>query len=69
MSSREPEAERIQRLETQANVRRLVGEIGNKFKELDRWDEGDVVGMGEGVGSFLEGWLEEVLVRVEAEDE
>ncbi|KAF2112263.1 kinase-like domain-containing protein [Lophiotrema nucula] len=66
-------------------VKRLVGEIAGRFRELDRVDEeglqagGEVVGgvsvdgvgagMGGGVSGFLEGFLEEVLVRVEACDD
>ncbi|KAF2196816.1 Pkinase-domain-containing protein [Delitschia confertaspora ATCC 74209] len=66
---REPEEERLRRYEAQENVRRLVGELVGRFRELDRWDGLSEVGMGGEVGGFLEGWLEEVLVRVEAEDE
>jgi len=50
-------------------VKRIVGELGRLFEELDHWDGRSEVGMGGEVGGFLEGWLEEVLVRVEAEDE
>lgn len=36
---------------------------------MDRLDVREPVGMGGEIGGFLEGFLEEVLVRVEAEDE
>ena len=39
------------------------------FYEIQKCDEECPVGMGGGVTEFLEGLLEEVLVRVEASDE
>jgi hypothetical protein len=39
------------------------------FKDLDTWDEKSQVSMGGEVSSFLEGFLEEILVRVEPADE
>ena len=39
------------------------------FSEIEKWDDEAPVGMGGGVNAFLEGFLEEVLVRVEAEEE
>ena len=39
------------------------------FSEIEKWDTEAPVGMGGGVNAFLEGFLEEVLVRVEAEEE
>jgi serine/threonine-protein kinase 24/25/MST4 len=50
-------------------VVRLVNEIKGKFEELDRWDEKGEGGMGGEVAGFLEGFLEEVLVRVEPADD
>ena len=38
------------------------------MKDIDHWDSVAPVGMGDGVEGFLEGVLEEVLCRVEAED-
>lgn len=35
------------------------------FGEIERWDDEAPVGMGGDVSAFLEGFLEEVLVRVE----
>ncbi|KAF2141726.1 uncharacterized protein K452DRAFT_326807 [Aplosporella prunicola CBS 121167] len=51
------------------NIRRLVGKAARVFAEIDEWDNQAPVGMGMDVQGFLEGFLEEVLVRVEAEDE
>src|SRR5271155_3173187 len=50
-------------------VRRLVVKAAGVFKEIERWDNEAPVGMGGGVNEFLEGWLEEMLVRLELEDE
>ncbi|PNS20518.1 hypothetical protein CAC42_5968 [Sphaceloma murrayae] len=50
-------------------IRKLVGKTCRLMKEIDQWDKvGGEVGMGDGVAGFLEGVLEEVLARVEAED-
>ncbi|WPH03103.1 Hypothetical protein R9X50_00597800 [Acrodontium crateriforme] len=49
-------------------IRRLVGKATRLFTELDQWDRAAPVGMGDGVEGLLEGFLEEVLCRVEAED-
>lgn len=57
------------RREAHENVRRLVGKAARIFSEIDQWDNQAPVGMGEDVQGFLEGFLEEILVRVEAEDE
>lgn len=51
------------------NVKRLVHKAARIFREIEFWDAKEPVGMGDEVGSFLEAWLEELLVRVEAEDE
>ncbi|KAI5296361.1 putative protein serine/threonine kinase [Ascosphaera acerosa] len=50
-------------------VKRLVIKAATLFKEIEKWDAQEPVGMGEEVSSFLEGVLEEVLVRVEPVDE
>lgn len=50
-------------------VKKLVMKAAGVFAEIERWDREAPVGMGGGVDAFLEGFLEEVLVRVEAEDE
>jgi len=50
-------------------LKRLVYKVANVFKEVEEWDKAAPVGMGREVSGFLEGFLEEVLVRVEAEEE
>ncbi|KAF2684979.1 Pkinase-domain-containing protein [Lentithecium fluviatile CBS 122367] len=60
---------RKHRQDCHEQVRRLVGELRERFEELDRWDEKGEVGMGGEVAGFLEGFLEEVLVRVEPADD
>lgn len=50
-------------------LRKLVIKAAGVFSEIEKWDNEAPVGMGGGVNAFLEGFLEEVLVRVEAEDE
>jgi serine/threonine-protein kinase 24/25/MST4 len=60
---------RRRRQECHDHVRRLVSEISERFKELDVYDERGEVGMGGEVAGFLEGFLEEVLVRVEPADD
>jgi serine/threonine-protein kinase 24/25/MST4 len=51
------------------NIRRLVSRAVRVMTELDETDSRAAVGMGGGVESFLEGFLEEILVRVEAVEE
>ena len=63
------EAEARRRGVAHENVKRLVQKAARLFREIDMWDEEAPVGMGGEVVGFLEGFLEEVLVRVEAEDE
>ncbi|KAH8726283.1 kinase-like domain-containing protein [Phaeosphaeriaceae sp. PMI808] len=60
---------RRRRQDCHDQVRKLVSEISDRFQELDRWDERGEVGMGGEVAGFLEGFLEEVLVRVEPADD
>ncbi|KAF1815465.1 kinase-like protein [Eremomyces bilateralis CBS 781.70] len=62
------DALRTQR-EAHEQIRRLVGKAARVFREIDAWDAAGPVEMGGGVVSFLEGMLEEVLVRVEVGDE
>lgn len=50
-------------------VRKLVYKLAHVCKEIDQCDKAEPVGMGREVGSFLEGLLEEILVRVEPLDE
>jgi len=57
------------RLQAHEHIKRLVAKAGRVFAEIDRWDGEEPVGMGEEVQGFLEGFLEEVLVRVETVEE
>ncbi|KAL8784515.1 MAG: hypothetical protein Q9213_003919 [Squamulea squamosa] len=50
-------------------LKRLVVKAAGVFSEMEKWDNEAPVGMGGEVNAFLEGFLEEMLVRVEAEDE
>ncbi|KAF4980500.1 hypothetical protein FDECE_17867, partial [Fusarium decemcellulare] len=50
-------------------LRKLVYKLAHVCKEIDHYDKAEPVGMGREVGSFLEGLLEEILVRVEPLDE
>ncbi|KAK1249374.1 hypothetical protein MKX07_002890 [Trichoderma sp. CBMAI-0711] len=50
-------------------VRKLVYKLAHVCKEIDYHDKAEPVGMGREVGNFLEGLLEEILVRVEPLDE
>ena len=50
-------------------IKKLVIKAAGVFSEIEKWDNVAPVDMGGGVGVFLEGFLEEILVRVEAEDE
>lgn len=56
-------------LDTHDKLRKLVIRAASMFQEIQRLDDEAPVGMGGGVKEFLEGFLEEILVRVEAGDE
>ncbi|EXJ75694.1 STE/STE20/YSK protein kinase [Cladophialophora psammophila CBS 110553] len=58
-----------QRAQTHEKVRKLAAKVAGVFHEIQKCDEEFPVGMGGGVMEFLEGFLEEILVRVEAADE
>ncbi|KAF2769319.1 Pkinase-domain-containing protein [Teratosphaeria nubilosa] len=62
------EKDLVLRRQGHEQIRKLMGKVGRLFEEIDRWDYEAPVGMGDGVESLLEGFLEEVLCRVEAED-
>jgi serine/threonine-protein kinase 24/25/MST4 len=49
----------------QAKIESLVDDLVHSFTRIDKWDNESPVGMGSGVVSFLEGFLEEILVRIE----
>ena len=50
-------------------LKRLAIKAAGVFSEIEKWDREAPVGMGGDVNAFLEGFLEEILVRVEPEDE
>lgn len=50
-------------------IRKLVYKLAHVCKEIDHWDKQEPVGMGQDIDVFLEGLLEEILVRVEPADE
>ena len=50
-------------------IRKLVVKAVGVFSEIQKWDQETPVGMGGEVNDFLEGFLEEILVRVEAADD
>lgn len=54
--------------QTHEQIRKCTSKISRLFRELDHWDGVAPTGMGDGVEGLLEGFLEEVLCRVEAED-
>jgi serine/threonine-protein kinase 24/25/MST4 len=65
---------RRRQLQGQENIRRLVGKVSRLFKEIDKWDAWAPIGMADVDdsflgGTFLEGVLEEMLSRVEEEEE
>ncbi|KAH9829279.1 serine/threonine-protein kinase 24 [Teratosphaeria destructans] len=62
------EKDLVLRRQGHEQIRKLMAKVGRLFEEIDRWDGEAPVGMGEGVENLLEGFLEEVLCRVEAED-
>jgi serine/threonine-protein kinase 24/25/MST4 len=64
MSSKQQRAEA-----SHEKVRKLVYKLAHVCKEIDYHDKAEPVGMGRDVGNFLEGLLEEILVRVEPLDE
>ncbi|RHZ67926.1 putative Ste20-like serine/threonine protein kinase [Aspergillus thermomutatus] len=49
----------------QFKIESLVDDLVHSFARIDKWDNESPVGMGSGVVSFLEGFLEEILVRIE----
>lgn len=49
-------------------IRKHTAKVCRLFREIDSLDAAAPVGMGDGVDAMLEGFLEEILCRVEAED-
>lgn len=52
--------------EVNDRIRQTMNQIGGLMKEIQRLDEKSPIGMGRGVGEFWEGFLEEILFRVES---
>lgn len=50
-------------------IRKLVYKLAHVCKEIDHYDKAEPVSMGKEAGTFLEGLLEEILVRVEPLDD
>lgn len=50
-------------------LRKLVYQLAHVCKEIDHYDKLEPVGVGSDAGRFLEGLLEEILVRIEPLDE
>ena len=50
-------------------LKKLVIKAAGVLNEVDKTDRQSPVGMGDGVSAFLEGFLEEILVRVDMEDD
>ena len=46
-------------------IKNRVLRLAGIFADIERLDQEAMVGMGGGVGPFLEGMLEEILVRIE----
>jgi serine/threonine-protein kinase 24/25/MST4 len=58
-----------QRQRVNEKLKRLVIKAAGVFKEVEQWDNQAPVDMGGAINGFLEGFLEEILVRVEAVDD
>ncbi|EGD96959.1 STE/STE20/YSK protein kinase [Trichophyton tonsurans CBS 112818] len=68
--SQRPSTEQVQRqVYAHEKLKRLVIKAAGIFKEIERWDNEAPLGMGGDINAFLEGFLEEVLVRVEPEED
>ncbi|KAF3481763.1 serine/threonine-protein kinase 24 [Arthroderma uncinatum] len=69
-ANQRPSTEQIQRqVYAHEKLKRLVVKAAGVFKEIERWDSEAPLGMGGDINAFLEGFLEEVLVRVEPEED
>jgi serine/threonine-protein kinase 24/25/MST4 len=53
----------------QEMIESLSSDLGSILSRIERWDTDAPVGMGAGIPSFLEGFLEEILVRIEPDDD
>lgn len=63
-----PNQDLLLKRQTHDQIRKCMQKVSKLFREMDYWDSVAPVGMGDGVEGLLEGYLEEVLCRVEAED-
>lgn len=59
---------RQRQIQAQQAIKGLAHKAARLFTDMDQWDTWAPVGMGDDVGTFMEGFLEEILVRTEAED-
>ena len=50
-------------------IKKLVIKAAGIFRDIEEWDRQYPVGMGGEINGFLEGFLEEMLVRIDAEEE
>ncbi|KAL4990451.1 kinase-like domain-containing protein [Aspergillus falconensis] len=53
----------------QEMIESLSNDLAGILTRIERWDNDASVGMGAGIHSFLEGFLEEILIRIEPGDE
>ncbi len=57
---------KLQRMQAgHERIRKYVFKVASLFQEIDKIDNEEMVGMGNGVDTFLEGLLEEVLLRID----
>lgn len=73
MASQNPNSASVQMMQKEKQqahdrVKRLCIKAAGIFREIEEWDNRAPVGMGGEINGFLEGFLEECLVRVDAED-
>lgn len=66
-SAQTPKQQRAQA--AHEKIKKLVFKLAHVCKEIDRYDKEEPVGMGKDVDVFLEGVLEEILVRIEPADD
>ncbi|KAI9374360.1 kinase-like domain-containing protein [Aspergillus egyptiacus] len=53
----------------QEMIENLASDLSGVLTRIERWDNDAPIGMGAGIPSFLEGFLEEILVRIEPSDD
>ncbi|KAL2857839.1 kinase-like domain-containing protein [Aspergillus pseudoustus] len=68
-SLKEPLELQSRREYAQEMIESLSSDLGGILSRIERWDNDAPVGMGAGIPSFLEGFLEEILVRIEPDDD